>query len=115
MPGDRAARPQRPGGWEPRFATSDAARGWQELRRVTRTNTGETLVVLSERPVRPLDPARQHRLRGRLAERVVGGRTLQQWQYEITAGGRIWYCPDPERRIVWIVAVAAPLHPTVIK
>ncbi|WP_416902390.1 hypothetical protein [Micromonospora echinospora] len=35
---------------------------------------------------------------------------LVQWQYEVTAGGRIWYCPDPDRRIVWIVS-AGPGHP----
>ena len=67
--GDRAAPPARPGGWEARFATSEAAKGWEELCRV-----------------------------------------LDQWQYEVTAGGRIWYCPDEERRIVWVVA-ASPSHP----
>ena len=73
-------------------------------------NAWEAWVVLTERPARPENHARQHRLRGQLAERVVGGRTLEQWQYEVTAAGRIWYCPDPERRIVWVVA-ASPGHP----
>jgi hypothetical protein len=41
---------------------------------------------------------------------VIGGHTLDQWQYEVTAGGRIWYCPDPERSVVWLVA-AGPSHP----
>ncbi|WP_279579520.1 hypothetical protein [Fodinicola feengrottensis] len=27
---------------------------------------------------------------------------LEQWQYEVTSGGRSWYCPDPARRIGWI-------------
>jgi hypothetical protein len=49
-------------------------------------------------------------LRGQLAERQIGGRTLPQWQYEVTAGGRIWYCPDGQRRVVWVVA-ASPSHP----
>jgi hypothetical protein len=97
-------------GWEPRFATSEAAKGWEELGRVAGTHAGEAWVVLSERPTRPHNPARQHRLRGTLAERLVGGRALRQWQYDVTAGGRIWYCPDPERRVVWVVA-AAPLRP----
>jgi hypothetical protein len=35
---------------------------------------------------------------------------LPQWQYEVTAGGRIWYCPDARHRIVWVVA-ASPSHP----
>ncbi|TWF74638.1 hypothetical protein FHX44_11519 [Pseudonocardia hierapolitana] len=101
-----------PRGWEPRFATSEAAKGWEELRRVAAGATGEAWTALTERPARPHDPARQHRLHGRLAEREVGGRRLPQWQYELAGGGRIWYCPDVERRVVWVVA-AAPVHPTV--
>jgi hypothetical protein len=62
--------------------------------------------------MRPENPARQHRLRGRLATRKIAGRVVGQWQYEVTAGGRIWYCPDDERRIVRVVA-ASPSHPKV--
>lgn len=98
--GDRVAPPGRPGGWEARFATSEAAKGWEELCRAAATNTWEAWVVLTERPTSPENPARQHRLRGSLGQRVVGGTTLDQWQYEVTAGGRIWYCPDPGREIV---------------
>jgi hypothetical protein len=98
-----------PGGWEPRFATSEAAKGWDDLRRGGAAQVGEAWTALTEHPTRPHRPARQHRLRGRLAEREVGGRRLQQWQYEVAGGGRIWYRPDAERRVVWVVA-AAPLH-----
>jgi hypothetical protein len=98
--------------WELRFATSEAVKGWEELCRVAAAPMGEAWGVLSERPGRPLHPARQHRLRGRLAERVVDGRNLQQWHYEVAGGGRIWYCPDAERHVVWVVA-AVPAHPTV--
>jgi hypothetical protein len=45
-----------------------------------------------------------------LADREVGGRILEQWQYEVTSGGRIWYCPDPTKRIVWVVS-ASTAHP----
>jgi hypothetical protein len=100
-----------PGGWEPRFATSEAAKGWEELCRVAAAPMGEAWVVLSERPGRPQHPARQHRLRGRLAERVVAGRNLQQWQYEMAGDGRIWYCPDAERHVGWVVAAAPAHHP----
>ena len=108
--GDRVAPPARPDGWEARFATSEAAKGWEELCRTAQANTWEAWVVLTERPTRPENPSRQHRLRGQLAERQIGGRTLPQWQYEVTAGGRIWYCPDGQRRVVWVVA-ASPSHP----
>lgn len=108
--GDRVAPPARPGGWEARFATSEAAKGWEQLCQVAKANTWEAWVVLTERPTQPENPGRQHRLRGELGTRVVSGTVLDQWQYEVTAGGRIWYCPDPERRIVWLVA-ASPAHP----
>ena len=77
---------------------------------MAQANTWEAWVVLTERPTRPENPSRQHRLRGQLAERLVGGRSLPQWQYEVTAGGRIWYCPDDLRRVVWVVA-ASTSHP----
>ncbi|MEV0028263.1 hypothetical protein [Nocardia sp. NPDC050793] len=41
---------------------------------------------------------------------MIAGRELEQWQYEVTAAGRIWYCPDPERRVVWVV-LARSGHP----
>jgi hypothetical protein len=101
--------PGMPNRWEPRFATSEAAKGWEELCRVVTAPT-EVWAVLAERSARPHDPGRQHRLRGRLAERRIAGRALQQWHYEVAGGGRVWYCPDAERRVVWVVA-AAPVHP----
>jgi hypothetical protein len=93
-----------PGGWEPRFATSEAAKGWEELCRVAPVPMGEAWAVVAGRPAR-----RRHRLRGRLAEREIGGRRLQQWQYEVPGEGRVWYCPDAERRVVWVVA-AGPVR-----
>ncbi|MBB5806783.1 hypothetical protein F4560_006551 [Saccharothrix ecbatanensis] len=108
--GDRVAPPGRPGHWETRFATSEAAKGWEELCQSARSNTWEAWVVLTERPITPENPARQHRLKGGYATREVRGRMLVQWQYEVTAGGRIWYCPDQENRIVWVMA-AGTGHP----
>ena len=102
-------------GSEPRFATSEAAKGWEELRRTAAASMEEAWAVLSERPARPRHPARQHRVRGRLAERVVGGRNLQQWQYEVAGGGRIWYCPDADRRTVWVVAATPGVSPHSIR
>jgi hypothetical protein len=104
--GDRVAPPGRARGWEARFATSEA------VCHTARSNTWEAWIILTERPTAPENPARRHRLRGSLATHEVGGKLLEQWQYEVTAGGRIWYCPDPERRIVWVV-VASPSHPKV--
>ncbi|MEU0539268.1 hypothetical protein ABZ319_05300 [Nocardia sp. NPDC005978] len=49
-------------------------------------------------------------MHGPLATRSIGGNLLDQWQYEVTAGGRIWYCPQTEKCIVWIV-YAGTGHP----
>ncbi len=104
------ASPGRPGAWEARFATPEAAKGWEELCRAARSNTWEAWIVLTERPTTPENLARQHPLRGSLSTKVVGARTLEQWQYEVTSSGRIWYCPDPEKRVVWVV-YASCAHP----
>jgi len=41
---------------------------------------------------------------------TVKGRSLEQWQYEVTAGGRIWFGVDREAKIVWIT-YASTRHP----
>jgi len=40
------------------------------------------------------NPDRVTQLRHALGTRVVKGESLEQWQYEVTGGGRVWYCPD---------------------
>ena len=50
---------------------------------------------------------RQHPLRGELGQRDVVGQPLEQWQYEVTAGGRLWYCIDDDRRTVWLMDAMA--------
>ncbi|GEM30800.1 hypothetical protein NN3_18070 [Nocardia neocaledoniensis NBRC 108232] len=108
--GDRVAPPGRPGMWEARFATTAAAKGWEDLCRSARASTWEAWIILTERPTTPENPSRQSKLKGALSTHVIGGSTLDQWQYEVTGGGRVWYCPDHDARIVWIV-VAGPRHP----
>ncbi|GAA1827437.1 hypothetical protein GCM10009772_01570 [Pseudonocardia alni subsp. carboxydivorans] len=71
--------------------TTEAVKGWEaeELCRVARPNTWEAWIVLTERPTDPQNPGRQHRLRGGPVTRTLGGHVLEQWQYEVTTGGRI--------------------------
>lgn len=45
---------------------------------------------------------RQHPLKGSLGTRLVNGEVMEQWQYEVTGAGRIWYCIDDRRRTVWL-------------
>jgi len=28
---------------------------------------------------------------------------MEQWQYEVTGAGRLWYCIDDEQRTVWLI------------
>ena len=53
---------------------------------------------------------RQHRLRGDLARHRHNGRDLEQWEYEVTSGGRVRYVIDDDKRIVWLI-YASPRHP----
>jgi hypothetical protein len=53
---------------------------------------------------------RQHPLKGSLSARAINGKSMEQWQYEVTAGGRLWYCIDDARRTVWLTD-ATPGHP----
>jgi hypothetical protein len=108
--GDRVTPPTKPGNWELRHATSEAAKGWEQLCQTAQSAMWEAWVVLSERPTTPVNRSRQHQLRGSMSTREVHQTTLEQWQYEVTAGGRLWYCPDPARQIVWVVD-ASPGHP----
>jgi Na+/melibiose symporter-like transporter len=50
--------------------------------------------ALTEDPRSTADPSRQHRLKGSLSIARVKGTELEQWQYEVTAGGRIWYAAN---------------------
>jgi len=70
----------------------------------------DLMAVLRERlRLRPLDrsdnPNRTHQLKGQLAQKLIGDRKLPQWQHEITAAGRLFYCPDREARVVWVTRV----------
>jgi hypothetical protein len=47
---------------------------------------------------------------GGLGSKVVNGETPKHWQYEATGGGRLCYCIDDSRRLVWLTE-AGPGHP----
>jgi len=73
----------------------------------------EANLMMAERGrlrTRPMDRSRNPRrtgpLAGPLATRRIGNKSLPQWQHELTAAGRIWYCPDKDERMVWVTKVA---------
>lgn len=107
---DRIAPPPAKDGWDFRFATSEAVKGWDEVCAAVPANARAAWEQITSE-ARNRDH-RQHRLKGGLGTRIVNGKTMEQWQYEVTSGGRLWYCIDDERRTVWLTD-AMPGHPKV--
>ncbi|MFB7293693.1 hypothetical protein [Actinacidiphila glaucinigra] len=108
--GDRAAPPPGEGEWDVRFATGEAAKGWEQLSAQAPGNTCAAWVLMRTDPVPVTRTERHHRLKGELAHGTHRGVAMDRWQIEVTAGGRIWYLVDTERRTVWI-DYASTSHP----
>ncbi|WBO65652.1 hypothetical protein [Streptomyces camelliae] len=108
--GDDVAPPPVGQEWHLRFATNEAAKGWGELGAEAPGNTRRCFEALRSDPLSRSDPDRQHRLRGRLGTGNLGGRDYPQWEYEVTAGGRVRYLVDEARRTVHLV-YASTRHP----
>jgi hypothetical protein len=103
---DRVAPPAEPGRWLLKYGTTEAAKGWEELVRQASSNLWLAYEAIRTDPT-PFPPTRrQHRLKGSLG--TVDG--LEQWQYEVTSGGRIWYAVDAAAKTVWI-RYASTQHP----
>lgn len=84
--GDEIARPPP---WTVRAADRRAGIGWDELLRQVPEAADRAGVSITGDPRRT--DSRQHRLKGSLRVVTVGDRCMEQWQFEVTAGGRIWY------------------------
>lgn len=110
--GDRVAPPADRNGWDLRFASSEAAKGWDDLCQQAAANTLAAWTELRARESAPIQTPRHHRLKGSLSTAGHGGVVLEQWQFEVTGGGRIWYLVDAQRRTLWIRA-AGTGHPKV--
>ncbi len=110
--GDRAAPPAIGDEFEIRLATTDSCAGWEHLAKQAPGNLRRAYDAIRASPRATTNPDRQHRLKGQLASMVWKGNTLEQWQYEVTGGGRIWYLIDDVQRTVWIVH-AGTGHPKI--
>lgn len=108
--GDRVTVPAPDEQWELRYATAEAVTGWEELCRSALNNARRCFEILRANPRSGAGHDRQHRLRGDLGVHSHNGKTLEQWEFEVTAGGRVRYAIDNEARTVWIV-YASPRHP----
>ena len=106
--GDRVAPPPGPGEWDLRFGDRSAVEGWELL---CSQAPGPALTAWAVLRTGPRARSQlQHPLKGEFATRLVGGRVLEQWQYEVTGAGRIWYCIDDEQRVVYLT-LATLGHP----
>jgi hypothetical protein len=93
-----------------RFATNDAAKGWEDLCRQAPGNTRTAFDAIRANPCPAPSTERHHRLKHDLAWGMHGGQRLEQWQYEVTGGGRIWYLVNHDTRTAFLVH-AGPGHP----
>lgn len=97
---ERVAPPPGKGGWDFRYATTDSITGWEKVCAAAPSNARVAWDRITADPRDRND--RQHPLRGSLGRRTVNGTEMEQWQYEVTSGGRLWYCIDDRQRIVWL-------------
>ncbi len=109
--GDRAAPPARRGEWKLIFHDNSAAQGWEDLCAAAPGPMFDVWAHLVRDPRdRATNPGRVSRLQGQMSTRDVKGVMLEQWQHEVTGGGRVWYCPEDAKKAVHITRAAVG-HP----
>ena len=93
--------------WELRYATKESL-AFAEMEKQFSGTCQEAKERLKTAPTTRTDV--QKPLRGMLGTRIIGGVEMRQWQYDISSGARLWYCVDPDKRLVWLT-LAAMGHP----
>ena len=86
--GDRAAPPRVGQEYDIRFDNAESAKGWDELARTVPANLRRAFETIRDTPRPTPSTERHHRLHGSLATASRRGTDLEQWQFEVTAGGR---------------------------
>jgi hypothetical protein len=100
--GERAAPPPIDEEYDLRFASNQAAGGWEQLSRQAGGNLRRAFDAIRADPRSRSAPERRHRLKGSLGTATWKGESLERWQFEVTGGGRIWYVIEDARRTAWI-------------
>jgi hypothetical protein len=108
--GDRVAPPPGDDEWDVIFGTNEATKGWAELSQQAASNTRDAWWTMRTNPVPARQTGRHHQLKGSLSMGNHQGQVFDQWQIEVTGGGRIWYLVDDRRHRV-IVKYAGTGHP----
>ena len=92
--------------WRLLAVSAAAEREWEEAKAREPEIMRRVAERLQERPLdRSDNPRRTHRLKPPLDSIRIGDQRLPQWQHELSAAGRIHYCPHRDARIVWITMV----------
>lgn len=92
----------RPKPWTVKAADLTAGKGWDTLASQHAEAADRTWIAITTDPRRT--DSRQHQLKGSLRTVTVGGKTLDQWQFEATGAGRVWYAIDDDERVLWVTA-----------
>lgn len=101
--GGRVPQPSDPGDWTLRFLKSSVSDDWDKL---CAQEVGAASASYDHMAKMPrARGARCTRLAGAMESKLVDGKTLERWQFEMTGGGRIFYLLDDDRKIVWVEAI----------
>lgn len=108
--GDEVVPPPAKGEYKIRFGTSKAVSGWEDLGNEAPGNTAKAWHMMRTDPAPAQPTDRHHRLKADLATVHFNKKDRDQWQIEVTTGGRVWYVVEEERKIVWLLYATAK-HP----
>ena len=97
--------------WDLRFGNKKAASNWEKLCNVAAGNCATMHARLTADPRHAVNHNRHHRLGGELGTGKHAGQDLEQWQYEITGAGRVWFLIDDENKRV-ILSLVEQGHPS---
>jgi hypothetical protein len=97
---ERVAPPPPDNGWDLRYANNEAVKGWDPICAAAPSNARTAWEKITADPRER--NSRQHPLKGSLGQRIVNGIEMEQWQYEVTSAGRLWYCIDDQALTVWL-------------
>ncbi|MBV1780849.1 hypothetical protein KRR55_17180 [Paeniglutamicibacter sp. ABSL32-1] len=89
--GEKVERPTKKSEFDIWFATTQAARGWNDLKATTRNSLVDTWDFLTRTPM--VSTPTNYRLKGELGMVKRDGSTHERWQHKPTAKGdaRIWF------------------------
>ena len=92
--GELVPRPPKKIEYEIRYATADAAKGWQDLAATIRNPLAEAWDFLTRSPLTKTPT--NYPLRGEVGTISRGGKTHERWQHKPTLKGtaRIWFFVD---------------------